>query len=63
MQRYLYEGPVTKFGNCIDNRWTGVTYARNEKEAKRNLIYQYKVYHDLLPTANITLPGKLKIAN
>lgn len=63
MQKYSYDGPVMKFGMCIDGRWTGTTYARTEQEAKRNLIYQYKVYHDMLPTAKITLPEKLKIAN
>ena len=63
MQRYFYDGPVTKFGNCIDERWKGSTYARTEKEAKRNLIYHCKVDHNLLPTAQIALPGKIITAN
>lgn len=63
MQKYSYNGSVTKFGVCIDNNWSDSTYARNEKEAKRNIIYHYKVYHNMLPTAQIALTGKITVAN
>lgn len=59
MDKYIYEGPVMKFGTCIVNHWKGETVAVSESEARSNLIYQYKTNNHCLPSANITLPGKI----
>lgn len=56
---YWYVGHVTSFGKIIDRKWTGSTKATSEAEARRNLTYQYKISHKLLPKAKIELPGKL----
>ena len=61
MNLYLYEGPVTKFGMCIDNRWSGSTCAASEKKARNNLAYQYKKQHKLTANSVIGLPGKLTV--
>lgn len=56
---YWYMGAVTSFGKIVHPKWTASTIARSEKEALRNLTYQYKTTHNLLPKAKIELPGKL----
>lgn len=61
MQKYQYSGPVTEFGRCIDNRWTGQTMANSEGEAKRNLTYQYKKQHGKAPNSRVQLPEKVKM--
>lgn len=57
---YIYDGPVMKFGTCIERRWSSMTYAPTARKAKSNLAYQYKQTHSLLPYAQITLPGKVR---
>lgn len=59
MNLYSYSGPVTEFGRCIDNHWSGSTYAPSAKKAKSNLAYQYKKKHNKLPAAKIDLPGEI----
>ena len=59
MNLYSYIGPVTEFGKCIDNHWSGSTYAPSIKKARSNLTYQYKKKHNKLPAAKINLPGKI----
>lgn len=58
--RYIYEGPVMEFDRIICNKWKGETVAKSERLAKNNLGYQFKKEFDRLPTARITLPGKIK---
>lgn len=60
MERYVYDGPVMQFDRCIMNRWQGTTCASSENKAKSNLIYQFKKQNNILPTAKITLAGKVK---
>lgn len=62
MHRYVYEGPVMQFENCIEKRWKSETYAPSEKKALSNLAYRYKKAHGLQPGVKIELPGKLKIS-
>lgn len=61
MYRYVYEGPVMQFENCIERRWKGETYAPSEKKALSNLAHQYKKAHKLQIGSQINLPGKIKI--
>lgn len=60
MKRYRYSGPVSQFGKCIYNKWTGETIAATERRAKNNLAYQFKKETGRLGTTNISLPGKLE---
>lgn len=62
MQRYQYDGPVMRFDNCIQRRWTAITVAPSEAKAKSNLTYRYKKENGLTPNAKITLPGKIILA-
>ena len=59
MNCYSYEGPVERFGKCIDICWKSTTYAISERKARSNLAYQYKKQNNLNPRAQITLPGRL----
>ena len=61
MTRYIYDGPVVEFGKFIANRWQGETYAVSERRARSNLSHQFKTKHNRLPSAKITLPGKLLV--
>lgn len=61
LHKYLYEGPVMMFDNCIDPRWEGVTMAPSEKKARNNLTYRYKQLTGHVPGTKISLPGKLKL--
>ena len=60
---YSYEGPVTKFGICIENHWKGTTCAASEKKAINNLAYRYKKQHNLTANTVIGLPGKLIVVD
>lgn len=59
MDLYVYKGPVLEFGRCVDNNWSGRTYAPSEQKAKNNLAYQYKRRTGRLPATKIELPGVL----
>ncbi|MCD8119701.1 MAG: hypothetical protein LUE29_09550 [Lachnospiraceae bacterium] len=59
MTQYAYSGPVMEFDICIANKWESATWAPTEKKARSNLVYQFKKKNNRLPSAKITLPGKL----
>ena len=59
--QYSYDGPVMEFDRCVANHWKGSTYAPTEQKAKSNLAYQFKKEFGKIPSAKITLPGKLII--
>ena len=61
MHQYIYEGPVTVFGRCINNYWYGFTYAVSERKARANLEYQYKKQTGKSPNAKVELPGKVTL--
>ena len=63
MNRYMYDGPVMEFENCIVSRWCGSTYAVSEKKARSNLAYQFKKNNNRITGSRITLPGKVKMVN
>lgn len=55
-----YEGTVKSFNTVLTNNWKGTTRAKSEKQARSNLIYQYKKQHDLdVRSAKISLPGRV----
>ena len=60
MNMYTYSGPVMMFETCVADNWKGETTAVTERKARSNLTYQYKSQNGLLPSAHITLPGKIK---
>lgn len=59
MNRYYYDGPVMEFERCIANHYRASTCAVSESKAKQNLAYRFKKETNRLPTAKITLPGKI----
>lgn len=61
MNVYVYDGPVFQFNQMIAEHWTGETTAPSEAKAKSNLTYQFKKQNNRLPSAKITLPGKLTV--
>lgn len=58
--RYRYIGPVMEFDRLICSKWQGETVAVGEREAKRNLSYQFKKQTNRTINTRITLPGKLQ---
>ena len=60
MHLYSYDGPVLEFDQCVAYHWVASTYAVSEKKARSNLAFQYKRDHKKLPSAKITLTGKIK---
>ena len=61
-RKFCYDGPIVEFGKCITQRWIGYTYAPTKEKARSNLSYQYKKQHGRVPSAKITLPGRIKLA-
>ena len=43
MNKYIYEGPVMYFDDCVVRKWKAETVAVSEKKAKSNLAYKWKV--------------------
>ena len=37
MKQYKYDGPVMRFDDCIQHRWTATTIAATEAKARSNL--------------------------
>lgn len=60
-RKYIYEGPVMIFGQCVANKWRGETYAESEKKAKSNLVYQFKSQNNLIPSTKVTLPADVRV--
>lgn len=61
MKQYVYEGPVMVFETCVASEWRGTTYAVSEAKARSNLVYQAKKMLGKLPSAKVTLPGKVRL--
>ena len=61
--KYSYDGPVTMYNSCVNNRWKGETMAPSEKKARSNLAYQFKKQSGLTGSAKVTLPGKIEMVN
>ncbi len=61
MNQYDYDGPVMEFGKCVSERWKATTFAPTAKKARSNLTYQYKIKHNKIPAAKISLPGEVRL--
>lgn len=61
MKLYSYDGPVLEFDRIIANHWKASTRAESEKKARCNLAYQFKQENGRVPSAKISVPGKLMI--
>lgn len=48
-----------EFDTCVNNKWTGSTYAPSESKARSNLTYQYKRQKNKSPSTKICLTGKI----
>ena len=59
MNLYQYDGPVMRFGICIQHRWKASTIATTEAKARSNLVYRYKKENGLQPNTKISLPNKI----
>ena len=59
MNLYQYDGPVMRFGICIQRRWKASTIATTEAKARSNLVYRYKKENGLQPNTKISLPNKI----
>lgn len=56
---FVYDGPVTRFGNIVTNRWHGSTLAVSEKQARQNLAYHFKMQFGFTANAKVELVGSL----
>lgn len=61
MKLYEYEGPIMYFDTCVASKWKGTTYAVSEEKARNNLTCQAKKLLNKLPSARVTLPGKITL--
>lgn len=59
MNKYVYEGPVMYFDNCIVHKWKAETLAVSKEKARSNLAYKWKIKNGYSKNAKISLPGKL----
>lgn len=61
MKLYAYDGPVYEFNMLVCRNFKAKTQANSESKARANLAYRYKKKVGYLPTAKVSLPGKLVI--
>lgn len=61
MKLYSYDGPVLEFDRIIANHWKASTRTESEKKARCNLAHQFKTETGRVPSAKISVPGKLII--
>lgn len=59
MHTYCYEGPVLEFDRVMASKWKSRTRAVSKEKALCNFAYQFKVQHNKIVNAKITLPGKI----
>lgn len=62
-RKYVYDGPVVAFNQCLTSRWKGETMAPTERKARSNLIYQFKRQNNKVAGSKVSLPGKIKMVN
>lgn len=59
MVRYVYNGPVLKFGVPITKKnWKAITMAKDEKKAISNLTYRAKMQMSYAKDSNLKLDIK-----
>lgn len=57
-REYYYKGAVTVNNRLNDQSYHTSTFASSDKEARRNIIYQYKEYANLPSNAIVELVSK-----
>lgn len=55
---YTYKGPVIRFRNILDNKWSSETYAESPTKALSNITYKAKKAFKLTPDMKLTLDPK-----
>lgn len=64
MTRFIYTGPVLRFGKIVNSNWSAITTASTPAKALNNLKFRAKKELNLEPYAKIELITKnLKIIN
>ena len=63
MNKYVYNGPVMEFDDCVKYRWKSQTFAVSEKKARSNLAFQWKKENGLPANADVYLPGDVTMAD
>ncbi len=58
-KKYQFKGAIYLFDRVVYNNWTGETIAVSEKKALSNLAFRAKKQMGYLPSARLTLNGKL----
>lgn len=59
MPFYIYSGPVKVFDAISQENYQAKTYAATARKAKSNLAYRWKKENGYLPSAKVTLTGKI----
>ena len=57
--KYVYNGPVMIFDECVQTHWKGKTTAISKRKARANFAYQWKKENGYAPNAKVTLPGQI----
>ena len=63
MYKYVYDGPVMRFDDCINYRWHAETCAVSVEKARSNMTYKYKMEHGYSPDSAIRLTGRIKMVD
>ena len=58
-KKWTYSSAVKQFDDIICNFWDTQTSAPTRAKALANLKFRYKREHGLVPSAQLSLPGKL----
>lgn len=61
MKRYIYRGPVERYGVVISYDWQAETSAASLSKARNNLAYRYKKEHNIAKEVPIKLPGHFEV--
>ena len=56
---YTYKGPVKHYDQVIANNWDAETTAASEKQARNNLMFQFRKKYGYTTSFQITLTGKI----
>lgn len=56
---YMFEGGVYHYDRLLTAKWATGTYAVSEKQARNNILYQYKKKFKLMQNVQLKLDGKI----
>ena len=52
---WVYDGPIYRFDQIAEQRWTGYTYAQSKEKASSNLAFQAKKRLGLEASTKVTV--------